>query len=98
MDKSISNTSNFDSYYNYLNSYNDEENSINQFKDSINHKNENKEILLDIVETGISNHKKEDFIDTYIVEFDDEDDAEDELAYLIELNPNDGWHVERHRW
>ena len=63
MDKSISNTSNLDSYFNYPNSFNDEENNINQFKDSINHKNENKEILLDIVETGISNHKKEDFID-----------------------------------
>jgi len=62
MDKSFSNSSNLDSNYNYQNCFNDEENSINPFKDSINHKNESKDILLDNADTGISNHKREDFI------------------------------------
>jgi hypothetical protein len=63
MDKSNSNTSNLDSNYNFQNSFNDEENSLNSFKDSINHKNGSKDIQLDFIDTGISNHKKEDFID-----------------------------------
>lgn len=36
-----------------------------------------------------------------ILDFDSWEEAEEELAYLIEeeeLDPNDGWHVERHRW
>ena len=63
MDKSNSNTSNLDSYYNFQNSFNDEEYSINSFKDHINQKNWSKNMQLDCLDTGISNHKKEDFID-----------------------------------
>ena len=36
-----------------------------------------------------------------VVDFDSWEEAEEELAYLIEeeeLDPNDGWHVERARW
>lgn len=36
-----------------------------------------------------------------VVDFDSWEEAEEELAYLIEeeeLDPNDGWHVERVRW
>ena len=36
-----------------------------------------------------------------VVDFDSWEEAEEELAYLIEeeeLDHNDGWHVERHRW
>jgi hypothetical protein len=38
---------------------------------------------------------------TYTVECDSWEEAEDTLQMLIadeELDPNDGWHVERHRW
>ena len=46
-------------------------------------------------------YKKEDFVETYVVEFDSWEDAEEELTYLIDiedLKEEDGWHVERHRW
>ena len=36
-----------------------------------------------------------------VVDFDSWEEAEEELAYLIEeeeLDPNDGWHGERVRW
>lgn len=36
-----------------------------------------------------------------VVDFDSWEEAEEELAYLIEeeeLDLNDGWHVERARW
>ncbi len=36
-----------------------------------------------------------------IVDYDTEEEAEEELKYLIqeeELDPEDGWHVERRRW
>lgn len=36
-----------------------------------------------------------------ILDFDDADEAEEELQYLLdeeELDEADGWHVERHRW
>ena len=43
-----------------------------------------------------------DYIDgETIVDFDSWEEAEEELKYLIEeeeLDPADGWHVERHRW
>ena len=72
MNKSNSNTSNLDSNYNYQNSFNDEENSLNSFKDSINHKNGSKDIQLDFIDTGISSHKKEDYIDNNKVLNDNE--------------------------
>ena len=72
MNKSNSNTSNLDSNYNCQNSFNDEENSLNSFKDSINHKNGSKDIQLDCIDTGISNHKKEDYIDNNKVLNDNE--------------------------
>ena len=47
-------------------------------------------------------YQKEDFVDTYVVEFDSWEEAEEELAYLLDteedFNEEDGWHVERHRW
>lgn len=36
-----------------------------------------------------------------ICTFDTEKEAQEELIYLLEsdeLDPDDGWHVERHRW
>ena len=36
-----------------------------------------------------------------ILDFDDENEAEEELQYLLdegELDEADGWHVERYRW
>jgi hypothetical protein len=36
-----------------------------------------------------------------VLDFDDEDEAEEELQYLLdegELDEADGWHVERYRW
>lgn len=39
--------------------------------------------------------------DTWTVEFDSWEEAEEELNYLVDvngLNKEDGWHVERHRW
>ena len=36
-----------------------------------------------------------------VVDFDSEKEAEEELKYLLdegELDEEDGWHVERHRW
>lgn len=36
-----------------------------------------------------------------ILDFDDADEAEEELQYLLdegELDEADGWHVERYRW
>lgn len=38
---------------------------------------------------------------TYVLDFDDEDEAKECLDILVadeELDPIDGWHVERHRW
>ena len=72
MNKSNTNTSNLDSNYNCQNSFNDEENSLNSFKDSINHKNGSKDIQLDFIDTGISSHKKEDYIDNNKVLNDNE--------------------------
>ena len=72
MNKSNSNTSNLDSNYNCQNSFNDEENSLNSFKDSINHKNGSKDIQLDFIDTGISSHKKEDYINSNKVLNDNE--------------------------
>jgi len=47
-------------------------------------------------------YEQEDFTGfTYVVDFDDEQEAQDMLEEFIEteeLDPADGWHVERHRW
>ena len=47
-------------------------------------------------------YEQEDYLGfTYTVDLDTWEDAEEVLQQLIvdeELNPNDGWHVERHRW
>ena len=54
-----------------------------------------------IVDKDGNEYEREDFIDKYIVDFNSWEEAEEELAYLIEieeLDPNDGWHVERARW
>ena len=47
-------------------------------------------------------YEQEDYLGfTYTVDFDNEQEAQDMLEEFIEteeLDPNDGWHVERHRW
>jgi hypothetical protein len=72
MNKSNTNTSNLDSNYNCQKCFNDEENSLNSFKDNINHKNGSKDIQLDFIDTGISSHKKEDYINNNKVLNDNE--------------------------
>lgn len=54
-----------------------------------------------LVDTNGDVYETEDYIDTYVAEFDTWEDAEEELDMLIAdevLDEKDGWHVERHRW
>ena len=55
-----------------------------------------------LVDNDENVYTQDDYIEgEYTVEFDSWDEAEEELQCLIDeeiLDPNDGWHVERHRW
>ena len=55
-----------------------------------------------LVDKDENEYTKEDYIEgEYIVDFDSWEEAEAELDYLVkegELDPADGWHVERARW
>lgn len=54
-----------------------------------------------LVDKDGNEYEQEDAFDTYVLDFDSWEEAEDALEELIAdetLDESDGWHVERVRW